>query len=435
MRLAAGAFIGGAASRLLPPSIPFRFFGAAVAYQLLAWIALWVGAPGVPRFSGGLGWPLAALHLVTLGVLVMTAMGASLQLLPVATRQPVRSTRWPALIWWLYTPGVAAVAVGMGVPAPPLLAGGAIAVVAALGGYALLLARNLAGARGMPVVVAHGWAALGSLVVILATALSLACTYVGFPGFGRDTSLALHVTFAAYGFMGLLALGLSYILVPMFALSGPPDERRSAMSLAFAVVALLLSAAASSGIAEQPLRIGAIGAGSVAVVLHLRLMRVALKSGMRRELGQAFTLIRIAWACLVASLAAGLGIALDVPLGRMNVLFGILLIVGWLLTFLVGILQRIIPFLAAMHSPPGRRLAPTPSSLTPERPLAIHFFCHLAALILLGLAVVIDSERFASAGAIVGSVGAAAFAGFFLIVVRRMTNPRLQAGRRQSSAG
>jgi hypothetical protein len=430
MRLAAGAFIAGAASRLLPPSIPFRFFGAAVAYQLLAWIALFVGAQGVPRFSGGLGWPLAALHLVTLGVLVMTAIGASLQLLPVATRRPVPSKWWPALIWWLYTPGVAAVAVGMGVPAPPLLAGGAIAVLAALGGFAWILARNLVGARGMPVVVAHGWAALGSLVVVLATALSLVCAYMGFSGFGRGMSLALHLTFAAYGFMGLLALGLSYILVPMFALSSAPNERRAAISLTFAVTALLLSAAASAGMAEQPLRIAAIGVGTVAVALHLRLMGVALKSGMRRELGRSFTLIRIAWVSLVASLAAALGVTLDVPVGGMDTLFGILLIVGWLLTFLVGILQRIIPFLASMHSVPGRRLAPTPSSLTAQRPLAIHFVCHLAALLLLGLAALFDSERFASAGAIVGSVGAAAFVGFFLIVLRRMSTPRLEAERR-----
>lgn len=435
MRLAAGAFIAGAASRLLPPSIPFRFFGAAVAYQLLAWIVLGVGAQSVPRFSGGLGWPLAALHLVTLGVLVMTAIGASLQLLPVATRQPVRSTRWPALIWWLYTPGVAAVAVGMGVPAPPLLAGGAVAVIAALGVYASLLARNLVGARGMPVVVAHGWAALGSLVVVLVTAVSLAGAYAGWSGFGRSMSLALHVTFAAYGFMGLLSLGLSYILVPMFALSGAPDERRSAMSLAFAVAALLLSAGAAPGIAEQPLRVAAIGAGSIAAALHLRLMWIALKSGMRREPGRAFILIRVAWACLIASLGAALGIVLDVPLGRIDLLFGILLIVGWLLTFLLGILQRIIPFLASMHAAPGRRLAPTPSSLTAQRPLAIHFFCHLAALALLGLAVVVGSEGLASAAAIVGSVGAAAFAGFFSIVLRRMTHPRLKGERRQSSAG
>jgi hypothetical protein len=435
MKLGAGAFITGAASRLLPPSIPFRFFGAAVAYHLLAWIALLAGAQGVPRFAGGLGWPLAALHLLTLGVLAMTAIGASLQLLPVATRQPVRSKRWPALIWWLYTPGVAAVALGMGMPAPRLLAGGAVAVVAALGGYALLLARNLIGARGMPVVVAHGWAALGSLVVVLATALSLVCAYLGFPGFERGMALSLHAAFAAYGFMGLLALGLSYILVPMFALSEAPDERRAWVSLALAVIALLLSAAASSGIAQQPLRMAAIGAGTLAVALHLRLMSVALKTGMRRELGRSFTLVRISWGLLVASLVAALGVAMDAPVAGMATLFGILLIGGWLLTFLLGILQRIMPFLASMYAAPGKRLPPTPSSLTAQRPLSVHFVCHLAALGLLALAVAIDSERVASVGALVGSVGAAAFAGFFLIVLKRMSAPDLKTGRRQASAG
>ena len=80
-------------SRLLPMSIPFRFFGAAIVFHVLAWLAVLAGAQQLPRFAGGLGWPLAALHLVTLGVLVMTALGASLQLLPVATRQPVRSTQ------------------------------------------------------------------------------------------------------------------------------------------------------------------------------------------------------------------------------------------------------------------------------------------------------------------------------------------------------
>jgi hypothetical protein len=434
MKVAAGAFIAGAASRLLPPSIPFRFFGAAVVYHLLAWLALFAGAQGVPRFAGGLGWPLAALHLLTLGVLAMTAIGASLQLLPVATRQPVRSKRWPAMIWWLYTPGVAAVALGIGMPAPRLLAGGAVAVVAALGGYALLLARNLIGARGMPVVVAHGWAALGSLVVVLATALSLVCAYLGFPGFERGMALSLHVAFAAYGFMGLLALGLSHILIPMFALSAAPDERRAWVSLTLAVIALLLSAAASSGIAQQPLRIAAISAGTVAVALHLRLMSVALKSGMRRELGRSFTLVRIAWALLVVSLVAALGVAMDAHVAGMATLFGILLIGGWLLTFLVGILQRIVPFLASMHAAPGKSLPPTPSSLTAQRPLSIHFVCHLAALALLALAVLTGSEKAASAGALIGGVGAAAFAGFFLIVLRRMSTPTRTPARREAPA-
>ncbi len=420
MKTAAGVFLGGASSRLLPASLPFRFFGAAVAFHLLAWLALLAGADRVPRFSAGLGWPLAALHLVTLGVLAMTAIGASLQLLPVATRQPVRSTRWPAAIWWLYTPGVAGVALGMGSGVPALLGVGAVAVALGLLAYAVLLANNLRGARGMPGVVAHGWAALVCLLVVLATALALALAYLGASWLDRATALALHIAFAAYGFMGLLALGLSGILVPMFALSAAPDERQSIASCALAVTALVLAALAAFGVAPQPLRVVAIGIGGGAVALHLRLMRAALRTGMRRALGRSFTLARIGWASLVVSLIAALAVVLDAPLAGLPTLFGLTLIGGWLLTFLLGILQRILPFLASMHAARGNKRPPTPSSLSADRPLAIHFFCHLAALAGLALAVVADSPMIAASAAGVGALGAAAFGAFFLILLRRM---------------
>ena len=423
VKLAAGTFLAGATSRLLPASIPLRFFGAAIANHLLAWIALLAGSGTLPRFAGGLGWTLAALHLVTLGVLAMTAIGASLQLLPVATRQPVRSIRWPLLVWWLYTPGVAAVALGMGIGNGVLLAIGATAVVVALAVYAVLLAANLAGARGMPVVVAHGWTSLASLAVALATAFSLAFTYVGLPLVDRGTGLALHVAFAAYGFMGMLALGLSYILVPMFALSAAPNERRALLSCALAALALVLAAAAAFGVAPAPLRVVAVLAAAVAVALHLRSMQVALASGMRRELGRSFRLVRVSWAMLGLSLAAALAVALDVPVDGAPTLFGLLLVGGWLLTFLLGILQRIVPFLASMHKPPGKGPPRTPSSLTDDRPLAIHFWCHLAALALLALAVVFDRAWLARLAALAGMVGAAAFGVFFVILLVRMRQP------------
>lgn len=330
-------------------------------------------------------------------------------------------------IWWVYTPGVAAVALGMGLPSPALLAGGAVAVLAALAAYAVLLALNLIGARGMPAVVAHGWTALASLLIVLATALFLAGTYVGLPGLDRGAALALHVSFAAYGFMGMLALGLSYILVPMFALSPAPAERQALASCACAVLGLAFAAAAAFDIAPLTMRMAAIVAGAVAVAVHLSLMRAALRTGMRRELGPSFRLVRIAWGLLVVSLIAGLALVLDVPFDGMTALFGITLIGGWLLTFVLGILQRIVPFLASMHAAAGRRLPPTPSALTARGPLAVHFACHLAGLALLGIAVIMDNRGIVGAAALVGAVGAIAFGAFFVIVLRRMGRPTLRA--------
>ena len=73
-----------------------------------------------------------------------------------------------------------------------------------------------------------------------------------------------------------------------------------------------------------------------------------------------------------------------------------------------------------MHAGPGKGRAPTPSKLTSDRPLAIHFYCHFAALAILALAVVVDSAWLARTAALTGMAGAVAFAAFFVIVQQRM---------------
>ena len=145
--------------------------------------------------------------------------------------------------------------------------------------------------------------------------------------------------------------------------------------------------------------------------------------------------MQIGWAFLAASLAAGLGVAVDAPFDGMAALFGLLVIAGWLLTFLLGVLQRIVPFLASMHRAPGKRMPPTPSSLTAERPLAIHFTCHLTALALLAGAIIADNPWFAAAGALAGGAGAVAFGSFLATVRRRMSAPDGNAGSRETHAG
>jgi hypothetical protein len=422
----AATFLSGAKSRLLPASIPFRFFGAAVVFHLLAWLVLLAGASAAPAFAGGLGLPLAALHLVTLGVLGMTAIGASLQLLPVATRQPVGALRWPRLIWWLYTPAVAAVASAMALGQTALLAASAFVIMLALAGAGMVLARNLLGAKGMPVVVLHGWAALASLLLLLLSAAALACGYLGYPLIALPAAVLLHVSFAGYGFMGMLVLGFSYILVPMFALAQTPAQRPAFASAALAIAALLLAGAAAFAPGALALRVAAIGCGTAALAIHLVLMQHALRSGMRRQLGSSFVLVRVGWGGLGASLVAALAQTLGLPMERLPALFGLLLI-GGLLTFLLGILSRIAPFLASMHAGSGRR-APLPSALTAQRPLDVHFYCHLTALALLLLAVLTDSAWLVRAAALIGAVGAAAFAVFFVLVWRRMNASATAAG-------
>ncbi len=194
MKPGGAAFALGARGRLLPLSIPMRFFGASAVFHVVAWMALGIGAAQVPRFAGGADWPLAALHAATLGVLAMSAIGASLQLMPVATLQPLGSWRVPVIVWWLYTPGVALLVAGMAAQRPAWIAVAAVPVIAALLIYAALLARNLVGARGMPGVRAQGWLALVALVVALASAGAMVASWSGWAvGWSRDGLLMLHI--------------------------------------------------------------------------------------------------------------------------------------------------------------------------------------------------------------------------------------------------
>ncbi|HET7527662.1 MAG TPA: hypothetical protein VFK10_17090, partial [Burkholderiaceae bacterium] len=91
--------------------------------------------------------------------------------------------------------------------------------------------------------------------------------------------------------------------------------------------------------------------------------------------------------------------------------------------------QRIVPFLVAMHLGGNVKRAPTPSSLTDERALAVHRVGHAVALALLALAIVLDSRLAALAAASVGAVGALAFATFFVAVLRRTARARAAIGR------
>jgi hypothetical protein len=409
-----------ARSRLLPMSVPFRYFGAAVAFHAIAWATLLAGSFDLPAFPGGLGLPFAALHFATLGVLAMAAIGATLQLLPVATRQPVRSVFAAKLVWWLLVPAVLLFAGGAAAYAPRVMAPGGALAVAALVIYAWLLASNLFRARGMPVVVAHGWAALASLLALAVTGLALVARYEHGLALDHAAFRGAHLVLAAYGFMGLLALGLSQFLLPMLAIARPPTARSAYLALAAALAGIALAVAGFFGGGDALLAAGAL-AGLAAAGIHVVALERSLRSRLRPALGEAFALVRLSWALLLASLVLALAMALGWAPPRAGVLFVLLLVPGWLLTFLLAVLQRIVPFLASVHSGAGSPLA---SALAPQGPLAVHRVLHLAALCSLLLAVALDAPWLAQLAAAAGLTGALAFATFFIGVLVRVREAR-----------
>lgn len=420
-----GSFLGGAQDRLLPAAIPFLFFLTAAAFHVLAWGALLLAAPDVAYFQGGTGPVLAAIHLLTLGTLTMTAIGASLQLFPVVTRRAL-TRNWPGYVsYGLMLPGVAVMSWGMGVHGSGLMQLGAVLTCAGLLVFAVLTADNLRRAGSMPLVAAHGWLALVFLVAAATLGVLLIWDVDAIFLTARMDVALTHLAFAGFGFMGLLVLGLSLVLIPMFVLARSLPTRPGWAQLALTCAALVgFCAALFSGLAWLVWL--ALLAGLGAAGAYLWLMRKALKSSMRKRLGLPFVLMRVSWGFLVLALLLTGAFQAGLAIPNAPALIGFVLLAGWLLTFLAGVLQRIMPFLASMHAAGKSGLPPPLSELTAEGPLRVHAGCHFAALAFCGVGIVADQGLMIRAGAGLGVIGALAF-GVFAVNVAVKTRAGLKS--------
>jgi hypothetical protein len=162
--------------------------------------------------------------------------------------------------------------------------------------------------------------------------------------------------------------------------------------------------------------------------LHLWLIARALGTRMRKRLGPEFLLIGAGWALMQMALVTAIAnIAGFLPdRGPMMLIF--VTGFGWLLTLLTGVLQRILPFLASMHtSRSGGRVA-APARLTHERALAVHRWCHATALAGIGAGIAFDWPHLIRIGGLSGVAGAGAF-GWFAITVLNRTRGYLQRGQ------
>lgn len=413
-----GTILMGAQTRLLPVSVPFRHFLAAVILQPLLWVAVAAAAETIGGFRGGAGPATAAIHVLTLGVFAMTAMGAAGQLLPVATGVAHRSLVPLRVASWLFVPGLAVLLVGFYTAGPMTMVAGALPVALGLLIFVGAIADLLRRAKTLKLAVRFAWLALASLVgLVVLGFLLVADFHHGF--FADHQAVGLgHMILAVFGFMGMLAFGFSAILVPMFALSPGLPEKPTTVSFFLALAALLCGLAGAIHDIRALLLVGC-GLGLAASGVHLWLMRWSLAKGMRKNLGLSFVMVKASWVMLPVALLAGMALAAGwLPADRGPALFGALALLGWLLTFLLGILQRIVPFLASMNMTKKGKTAPRLSELADERWLTAHAVAHGLAVTAVVAGIGFDAPGLLYVAGAVGLSGGLCFAVYVWAVLR-----------------
>jgi hypothetical protein len=390
-----------------PILVPLRFFLSAPLFGMLAaLILLWTGpAAWSTRWSPAM---LAATHLMTLGFMTMVMMGALMQMLPVLAGVPVpHARRVSAALHVLLSTGTLLLAGGLLYARSDVLRLSLPPLLLAFGLFLTVMGLCLRRTRIQGPTVGGMRLAVAALAIAVVLGMLLGTQRGwGLNIVGRHFT-DLHVAWGLLGWAGLLVVGVAYQVIPMFQMT--PEFPRpltrwlgpglfAALAIwslsSFFTLRFTLPSFVSPLLATLPV----LGYALFAVVI------LRLQQRRRRRLPDVTVLF---WRIASVSIVTAAALWCIGPLwpaayaGHRALLWGVLIIVGFGVSAINGMLYKIVPFLVWLHlqSGGGRGRLTNMKEIIADERAQRQWWLHCAGLCLL-IAAVWRPAWFAYAGAL-----------------------------------
>jgi hypothetical protein len=403
--------------------LPLRFVITGLLALTLG--AIWLMAqPSVLASYHYNQYVIAVTHLFALGFLCTIVMGAMYQLVPVALETRLYSERlakWQFLchvvgfvgmVWFFWKWDMKQVG----------HFGSVLAV--GVGLFVWNIARTLLRVPKWNVTATAVAAALGWITLTIVAGLSIAagkCTYESTSGLATATGISnvvdalrslgmfmarfdaisamhAHAHLSGVGFFTLLIVGVSYKLIPMFVLSEIQNQRRAVASVALlnlglvgSIITNILRNPWKQAFAVVIVAALAVYGWELRAILRAR-KRAALDWGIRSFLTAVALLIPTS---LLSVALAWPGLPLNEFTGQLENLYGFLGFIGVVSFAIIGMLYKIIPFLAwfGVYSPHvGRAKLPALADLYSTRLQILGYWTFLGGLLVVGAAIVATNE-------------------------------------------
>jgi hypothetical protein len=363
--------------RLPPRWLPLLYFGFAHLCLATAFAAVALDPHGAAGFFYHPRM-VALVHLVTLGWITSSILGAVYMIGPMALRMPMPARAADRWAFGLFALGVTGMVIHFWIAEPQGMVWSAGMVTLALLHVALRVLRGLAAAPIQRAVKLHF--ALGFLNLLGAASagllLGLDKVLHFLPGYVL-TNVAAHAHLAALGWALMIVMGAGYRLLPMLlpaAMPGRSSLWASALLLEAGILGLfagLVARGAWTGFFAL-LVVAGIAAFLREVLWMVRNPRPSPRELRRPDLG----VVHIAQALLCLVLAAGLGLLLAFSRpGAWKVaavlVYGVLGLVGFLGQMVIGVNARLLPLFSWLtaYAGDGFRAVPPSPHATPHRAL------------------------------------------------------------------
>jgi hypothetical protein len=388
--------------RIAPPlSLPMRHFAlAAFAFVVFA-AGLCFGADRLVGFGFEAKFALGLVHVLTLGWVAQSILGAWTQMIPVHGEAPLASVLGAKIAWWVFVAGIAGF-VGM------LWAGStrywipAVVVYAGVIGELSVLGLTHARAKRRDWTWVHFSGALVWLSLLGLVGVLMAWDRQrGIIFRSPEGGLIAHVHMALIGFVGLTIFGAGYRLFPWVAMHQLRSklEGRLAFWLLNAGLAGLAVDALFLGRHHMPLWACLLAAS---YLIYFSQLRPILTAGPPLDPSLACVLLGVAGGAAWAALGVGLatGWIVDEPAARAAYVYCAL--VGFFTPVILAEIHKIAPFLVWLHVYSPREYTPPVTvpkidDLTSRGLAWAEFFALLTAVPLGTWGLLHESEAFVRA--------------------------------------
>lgn len=200
----------------------------------------------------------------------------------------------------------------------------------------------------------------------------------------------LHIGWAWLGASGVLLAAASWVVVPMFQITpNYPAKITRYWAVATCAVLALWSVAVLTELALVELLLAAVLA---ALSATYAITTVRLQTKSRRSVPDNTTrAFQLSMSSLIAGLACVL-LAHRLDHELLPILAGVLILHGGFVSAIIGMLYKIVPFLAWLHLSQEGLKAPNMKKLQPDAPVRRHLAAHAIALVALLVAAFSGSD-------------------------------------------
>ena len=367
-----------------PLKIPLRFFITSPIFGLLAGLFI-LGFVSSMQARSSLS-VVVFTHLITLGFLAMTMLGAMFQMLPVTAGVTLKHQQIIApMVHGLLTAGLLLFAYAFYDYQPTLMIVAMAMLLSAFLVFVVATISTLKNAKNITPTIKAFIGALASLLVALLLAGYLVLSHVN-TGFSEyhQAVVYTHIIFSLLGWIAMLIIGVSYQVIPMFYVADAYPKLYT--KYAIKAIFILLVGLGFSLIIDNPSLYLLFKVFVALVLADYALSTIGLLLNRKRKIIDTTTYY---WYFAMLMLLASIGLSVAnewLHMAQLNTMVVVVFIYGFAMSVITGMMYKIVPFLVWFHlTNEGYMNMPTMHELIGKKLTTIQFILHVLTLLSLAI--------------------------------------------------